>query len=711
MKLLKLIAILIALPLALAGYGGWQLQRAYEHGQQRESFAAYLQSVVPDLEKLAAEPGLHFVEMDGQRETVQIALGKINPLLDDLSLLHRIGQVMSALAIAQVALGVLAAAVGLLGLFALARAGRQAMHSRERLLQSFQGVRAWLPWLLVAHMLCMSLAVAAGISFEGLGLWHEGRMSAGEFKGMMLLLAMAAGCVYSMWRLGKHLKLMLAMFEPTPMEVLGEQVSEAQAPALWAWVRELAQRLGAPVPDHILIGLEQGFYVTSSDIDLQPAGTTLQGCTLHVPLAYLGLLGPDEATAVVGHELGHFVGADTEYSRRFMPIYDGIGRSLGLIDLHISESGKLQRLLLRPALMLGELFIERFDHAVSHWSRVRELAADATGAQLAGAPVAASALLRVTLLEPLLFQALLEQVQHTLKHGVAATQDLPSELIASVSAQTLVVEDEQMAVQQPHPSDTHPSNGERLAALRVPTESVIAQAARPIEAAQALARMDSYFSEPQALRAKLTSNYLDHHVREDAEAAAHLQELASLVQGEVVLCENAHVRGWLFAALGAGLALLALAFLLGWITSHRGQAMEWVGLVIALFAGICLLVGVQGINRSRQPALVLGDEHLSFLNLKAPLPIADIDDFRMSLLHGVRLEFVLAKQAPLPELTQRRLLHAQARLDRKRRVVSLQLARLCRDGKVLKAPELAELILQYLNAGMARRALAERAQR
>ncbi|UFH50633.1 peptidase M48, Ste24p [Pseudomonas sp. KNUC1026] len=120
---------------------------------------------------------------------------------------------------------------------------------------------------------------------------------------------------------------------------------------------------------------------------------------------------------------------------------------------------------------------------------------------------------------------------------------------------------------------------------------------------------------------------------------------------------------------------------------------------------------MQAINRSRQPALVLGDEHLRFLNLKAPLPIADIDDFRMSLLHGVRLEFVLAEQAALPELTQRRLLHAQARLDRKRRVLSLQLARLCRDGKVLKAPELAELVLQYLNAGMARRALAERAQR
>lgn len=709
MKLFKLIVISIVLPLALAGYGSWQLQRAHEHGQERAELATYLQGVAPELQSLAAQPGLQYVEIDGQRETAQVALGKVNAVLDDLTVLQRIGVAMTALATAQIGLGLFAAAVGVLGLLGLARARRQAMHSRERLLRSFERVRAWLPWLLVGHMLGMTLSVAAGISFEGLGIWHEGRMLSGEFKGMGLLLAMAAGCVYSMWRIGTQFKLMLALFEPMPMDVVAERVGEAQAPALWAWVRDLAQRVGAPVPDHILVGLEQGFYVTSSDIALQPAGETLQGCTLHVPLNYLGLLDHEEATAVVGHELGHFVGADTEYSRRFMPIYDGIGRSLDLIGLHIAESSKLQRLLLRPALMLGELFIERFDHAVHHWSRVRELAADATGAQLTGAPVAASALLRITLLDPLLFQALLEQVQGTLKQGVATTQDLPAELIAAISTQALAVSDEQMAVEQPHPSDTHPSNGDRLAALGVTAESVIGQATRPVQAAQALARMDSYFSEPQALRQRLTADYLSHHVNEDAEAVAQLQEMAGQVNGEVVLCENAHVRGWVSVGLSVVLGVLAIVLAVAGATHSRLAVLGWVAFAIAFFAGCCLLFGIPAIRRSRLPALVLGDEDFRFLNVKAPVPISDIENFRLNLVHGVRLEFLLTPEAPLPELPRRRWL-TPTRLDRKRRLLSLQMVRFCRDGQVVKVPALAELIVQYLNAGMARRALANREQ-
>ncbi|WP_163029101.1 M48 family metallopeptidase, partial [Pseudomonas viridiflava] len=108
-------------------------------------------------------------------------------------------------------------------------------------------------------------------------------------------------------------------------------VTPEEAPALWAYVRELATRLGALSPDHIVLGMIEGFYVTSSDVSLLPAEISIKGRTLHIPMMYLGLMNAAETSAVIGHELAHFAGEDTEYSLRFLPIYVGIGRSLVVI--------------------------------------------------------------------------------------------------------------------------------------------------------------------------------------------------------------------------------------------------------------------------------------------------------------------------------------------------------------------------------------------
>ncbi|MFD2022059.1 M48 family metalloprotease [Pseudocitrobacter faecalis] len=48
-------------------------------------------------------------------------------------------------------------------------------------------------------------------------------------------------------------------------------------------------------------------------------GERLTGNTLYLPLTYLSLLNEAEIAAVVGHELGHFTGEDTQYSLRFAP--------------------------------------------------------------------------------------------------------------------------------------------------------------------------------------------------------------------------------------------------------------------------------------------------------------------------------------------------------------------------------------------------------
>lgn len=59
-----------------------------------------------------------------------------------------------------------------------------------------------------------------------------------------------------------------------------------------------------------------------------------------------------------------------------MPIYAGVQRSQdAIVRAGVTRQGTLS-LLIVPAVGLSLFVMERFDHAVQHWSRVRELAAD-----------------------------------------------------------------------------------------------------------------------------------------------------------------------------------------------------------------------------------------------------------------------------------------------------------------------------------------------
>ncbi len=88
-------------------------------------------------------------------------------------------------------------------------------------------------------------------------------------------------------------------------------------------LRELAARLDTPAPQHLLVGLCDGFYVTANRVCLQPSGEHLEGRSLYLSLPLLGLLDRAEQDAVIAHELAHFAGRDAHYSLRFLPIYQG----------------------------------------------------------------------------------------------------------------------------------------------------------------------------------------------------------------------------------------------------------------------------------------------------------------------------------------------------------------------------------------------------
>lgn len=718
MKKLKLIAVLVLFPLALNLFGVWELQRSTEDRQVYAGYQADLNEARPELQAIAAKGGSRPVMVDvgdGEKMEVNEALARVAGLQDELDTLLPLSNVMVWLATGVIALGLLAALVGGLGLLGLNWAGRRAMHSREQLLHSFTRVTKLLPFVLVGHVVVMGAAIAAIVAFEALNLWHAGRLSAGEMKFMFAAMVVVAGCLYSIWQMGTQLRVMLNMFQPTPMDVMGEAVTAEQAPVLWAYVNELARKLGALPPDHIVLGMAAGFYVTSGDIALAPANTTLAGRTLHVPLVYLGILDEAETTAVIGHELGHFAGADTEFSMRFVPIYHGIERSLVVIGQTLVDSEWLQRATLHPAFMLGAYFMESFDHAVMHWSRVRELEADAAGAQLAGNLAAASALVRISAIDPLLQDRLathIAQATHVTPEQ-SAVPDLPTALLHEIAALPLTLPEDEMATQLPHPSDTHPSNGERVASLKVSIDDAVRTGTRPLDATQACAAMDRYFARPEVLRSRLTEDYLSHHVQQDAAIVETLRTHAGNVTGDVALHEGARLRGQIllgFSGLSAlaGLVLLLAPLLFSGVAGRDPQPF-FVGGGVALLITLCTLpFGLRFFRRANKTALLLTPDHFVFANLKAPLPIRDIADFSLHVGNVLMLTVLLEHDAPLPELTPRSFFSPDAVLNKKKRWLMLPLSQFCRDDKKLKIPELAELIGTYLNAGAARHLLQQR---
>ena len=717
MRTLKLIAVLILLPLFLGLFGVWELQRSTESIKEFADIKAELSEMHVEIEAMVAKPFSRSAKVDinGERMGVHEALSRVTQAEHELTIVQPVAGVMNNLAKGAIALGLLASLVGVLGLLGLRWAGARASHSRERLLHTFSRVSRLLPYLLVGHIVAMGAAVAAILGFEGLGLWHMGNMSTGEFKLMLVVLMLMLGFLYSIWQMGKQLPVMLHMFQSTPMSVLGQVVKPEQAPALWARVRELADQLGALAPEHIVLGMTEGFYVTSSDVNLLPSGTALKGRTLHVPMLYLGLLDSAETGAVIGHELAHFAGADTEYSLRFVPIYEGIGRSLGVIAETMLQSDVLQRTTLWPAFMLGEYFMERFDHAVNHWSRVRELAADAAGAKLTGNIAIASALVRIAAIDPLLQQGVSTHVARATNPSAehVRTGDLPGSLVQELAVQPLTLPEEEMATSLPHPSDTHPSNRERLASLQVTVEVAVSRGTRPIIAAQACAAMDHYFADPQALRARITEDFLGHYVKQDAAIVQELRSHAGNATEEVRLHEGARLRGWItlgcfsfFMLLGLG--LLVLPYLLPQVFVDANSTMKLVGILLLICMAFLLPLSLRMLTRANKTALLLTPEHFVFANFKAPLPIQHVADFGLQVGQGVHLNLLLEDDAPMPELASRSFFSPDAKLNRKKRWVQLHLLQICRDDKKLKDQELADLIGTYLNAGTARHLLQQR---
>ncbi|WP_427111143.1 M48 family metalloprotease [Pseudomonas aeruginosa] len=366
----RLLLCLVLVPALLAGLGAWQSWRAE---QQAERLGAAQQRVERALAEARALPPRASVRVDGRAYVRDLALARLDERLADTRSAQRLSRFAAVLADSGACLAALVAVLGAVSLAGIAGAARSALRSRRCLLLWFELGRRLLPCLLLAQIGLLALALACAGTFEILGLWRVGQVPVSEGRTQLSVALILLGLLASAWQmLAKISRLRL---RPAPaLDVIGRRLGEEDAPELWTLLRELAARLDTPAPQHLLVGLCDGFYVTANRVCLQPSGEHLQGRSLYLSLPLLGLLDRAELSAVIAHELAHFAGRDAHYSLRFLPIYQGAASQLAAIEEQ--EANVFERAALEPARLLAGYFLERFGLAVNHWSRLREFAAD-----------------------------------------------------------------------------------------------------------------------------------------------------------------------------------------------------------------------------------------------------------------------------------------------------------------------------------------------
>ena len=697
---LRIVLTTVAVPLMVLGLGIWEVQRGTWDQRDLELQRDHLGQVVARMQaQLAAEPGRHMqlqFRRDGQLYVGAYAIDKAREAVNDAENaleISRWRRVLPPVTIACAGLTALLSVLVLAGAAVLARAGRA---SRDALIRGFSVLHRLMPPLLCLQMLLVAAFSVTVVAFETMAILEIGDFSSGSLKVLAVAVMLIGASLWTAIKAVLQLRQTAALFTPDPMTILGRPVSAEAAPGLWRMLDDLAQRLGALPPNDVVVGLTGSFFVSSGPKLLQPGDVPLQGRTLYLPLPYLPLLRADELSAIIGHELAHFTGSDTEYSLRFLPIYAGVERSLDAVLAAGTTSAGSLSLLARPALRLGMFAMEQFHRTVRHWSRVREFAADTAGARVSSTNAAARALLRVAAADTL--------VDRTLAAAFRAPASTPDDLVTGTltCAITTGLDDpaDQLENRQAHPTDTHPPTYQRLAALgREPDAAALAEAVRP-PSPDAMPLLSTLFADAGAVCRTATTDFLDiARARARSEHQALEEAAAAVDTAEQTFYETARGTYFLVSVTVAFLLFGALILVIGVTRLSWAESQLVGGFALVCGLGFAGWSAIQ-LRRGKRPLLLLRPDGLDLPGLDRPIAWAHVLDLDVAVERGrVSTRVLLAPEAPFPG---RKPGGRRVKLDAKQRVVTFTGG----PPRGMQVQGYADLLGRYWRADTAGRLLA-----
>lgn len=535
----------------------------------------------------------------------------------------------------------------------------RAKRSRTALIISYR--RAW--------RICITAAVvqlALLIPLLGYGVFELTTLAFDRFFPQVIL-AIVIGGLIAIWRSGQIL------LKTPPLEFvepLARVVSDTDAPALWRAVREAAQRLGATPPDQIVIGMQMNFYVTELSVRVEHG--VAHGRTLFLSYPLLKLLSPAEVLAIIGHELGHFLGEDTRLTREFYPLRFKVNGTLHALA-HAGWAGW-------TSIHGIGFFNWAFGGTEQAMSRERELIADRIAADLTSSATMAQALVK--------FQVMCEAFALHLTAKGSIENPLTTSLMPVIREQLVPKQQfwrDLFEMKTPHPLDSHPDLRTRLESLREPMDEAKAIAIATTEGGSAY---EVWFSGREAVFAEFTEKVhrAIGEVRRqqqiqaaDYDTEAGRQELEHLFPERRFAMRKATSR----FVVGLGVVITAT---LTWITSFLdGDAGRLVPVLI-LGAGGCLTWWLW--RWARDTEIILRADRIMSTGWNRPLPWADVAQLSaVNVNGGLRVIFHLKQKAP--PYARRALFRLQ------RQTVQLSL-----HSYAIKQQELLQLINRYYTRQM-----------
>jgi len=233
----------------------------------------------------------------------------------------------------------------------------------------------------------------------------------------------------------------------------GTLITHEQAPELWEHLRVLADRVGTAPPDHIIGGIDDKFFVTENPVRLDDKD--YKGRTLYVSLSLLQTLDEEEASAILAHEMAHFRGNDTFYSKKIAPLLNRYDHFLEAL---------YKNYLSRPLFYCAALFRNLYEVSLGKISREREFRADRIAADLVSPRAFLHAMVRT-----ISYSRYREQVENDLinagqHHDEIRIRERIEQGFYSFAPESLTQGDlsHQSTV---HPFDSHPPLHQRLSAL------------------------------------------------------------------------------------------------------------------------------------------------------------------------------------------------------------------------------------------------------
>ena len=298
-------------------------------------------------------------------------------------------------------------------------------------------------WILLGYLFILVLLLSSAGLLGGL-IW--GALALGT-----LALKLLIPVFYFVWKILRSLWVKL---EPPTGRVL----SRAEAAPLHALLRAQTQALRAPTVHRILLTTDYNAAAVQRP-RLGILGWQRNYVLVGLPL--LQTLSPAQAAAVVAHELGHLRGGHGRFAAWVYRVNQSWGQLLNQF-----ERGSRRSVVHRFA----DWYVPHF-HAWSHpLRRAAEFEADAAAAHLTSPAAMAEALCAMEVRRPALQRLFWAPLDKSVAHVQHPPADSISRLLAVARTAQLPPEEAATLLRratnaEPDPFDTHPTLGERLAAL------------------------------------------------------------------------------------------------------------------------------------------------------------------------------------------------------------------------------------------------------